>query len=146
MLLNRINKEYAEFISTNLDKYDIKIERKSNIYWESEIKGPPDTPYENTTFKLSIKFPESYPFTPPKIIFITKIYHPNIDHNGIICLDILKDNWAPVYSIIEVLKMIINLIKNPNPNDPLCPEAAKLYLTDRNEYNKRVLDMIKLYA
>ena len=62
----------------------------------------PDSPYAGGIFSLSIRFPQDYPFKPPKISFITQIYHPNINSNGSICsdhFDILKDQWSPALTI-----------------------------------------------
>ena len=61
--------------------------------------GPPDSPYSGGVFFLNITFPTDYPFKPPKVQFITKIYHPNINANGSICLDILRDQWSPALTI-----------------------------------------------
>ena len=72
-------------------------------HWQASIMGPPDSPYAGGVFFLSIHFPTDYPFKPPKISFTTKIYHPNINANGNICLDILKDQWSPALTISKVL-------------------------------------------
>lgn len=61
------------------------------------VKG--DSPYAGGVFFLSITFPTDYPFKPPKVSFTTKIYHPNINANGSICLDILRDQWSPALTI-----------------------------------------------
>ncbi|WFD20284.1 E2 ubiquitin-conjugating enzyme [Malassezia caprae] len=83
-----------------------------------------DSPYSGGVFFLSITFPTDYPFKPPKVSFSTKIYHPNINANGSICLDILRDQWSPALTIS----------KDPNPDDPLVPDIAHLYKTDRAAY------------
>ena len=99
-----------------------------NIFkWRGTITGPPNTPYENGIFLLDITFPEDYPFKPPKIIFTTKIYHININKNGEISLDILKDNWSPALTISKALMSIYSLLKDPNTDDPLLPHIAKMY-------------------
>jgi ubiquitin-conjugating enzyme E2 D/E len=61
--------------------------------------GPDDSPYSGGVFFLNINFPTDYPFKPPKVNFVTRIYHPNINQNGAICLDILKDQWSPALTI-----------------------------------------------
>ncbi|XP_026677883.1 ubiquitin-conjugating enzyme E2-17 kDa [Diaphorina citri] len=61
--------------------------------------GPPDSPYQGGVFFLTIHFPTDYPFKPPKVAFTTRIYHPNINSNGSICLDILRSQWSPALTI-----------------------------------------------
>lgn len=107
-----------------------------DIYrWQATIMGPSDSPYHGGVFYLEINFPQDYPYKPPKIRFITKIYHPNINSGGGICLDILKDQWSPALTISKVLLSICSLLTDPNPDDPLVPSIAELYINNREEYN-----------
>jgi ubiquitin-conjugating enzyme E2 D/E len=111
---------------------------EDNIYlWEAMIFGPEDSPYNGGIFKLRIQFPADYPFKPPSINFVTKIYHPNINSAGIICLDILKRQWSPALTVSKVLLSIVSLLTDPNPNDPLVPEIAQLYKTDKEAYEEK---------
>mmetsp|Transcript_71619 Transcript_71619/g.64294 ORF Transcript_71619/g.64294 Transcript_71619/m.64294 type:complete len:151 (-) Transcript_71619:33-485(-) len=100
-------------------------------HWKAMIIGPADSPYEGGIFFLNLKFGQDYPFKAPKVTFITKIYHCNINSKGGICLDILKDNWSPALTISKVLISISSLLTDPNINDPLVPEIAKLYKTNK---------------
>jgi len=110
--------------------------RGDNLYvWDAMIMGPTDSPFSGGMFKLEIHFPVNYPFKPPKVVFLTKIYHPNINSNGSICLDILKDQWSPALTINKVLLSICSLLTDPNPKDPLVPDIANQYEQKREEYD-----------
>ena len=90
--------------------------------------GPPDTPYAGGIFHLDIKIPETYPFNPPKMRFLTKIWHPNISSvTGAICLDILKDQWAAAMTIRTVLLSLQALLAAAEPDDPQDAVVAKQY-------------------
>uniref|UniRef100_A0A673IEP2 E2 ubiquitin-conjugating enzyme n=1 Tax=Sinocyclocheilus rhinocerous TaxID=307959 RepID=A0A673IEP2_9TELE len=69
------------------------------FHWQATIMGPNDSPYQGGVFFLTIHFPTDYPFKPPKVAFTTKIYHPNINSNGSICLDILRSQWSPALTV-----------------------------------------------
>jgi ubiquitin-protein ligase len=71
----------------------------TQFHWQATIMGPGDSPYSGGVFFLAIHFPTDYPFKPPKVNFTTRIYHPNINSNGSICLDILRDQWSPALTI-----------------------------------------------
>lgn len=72
---------------------------RRQFHWQATIMGPSDSPYSGGVFFLAIHFPTDYPFKPPKVNFTTRIYHPNINSNGSICLDILRDQWSPALTI-----------------------------------------------
>ena len=146
MALKRINKEYLEIIAENLENFTTGPINDDLFFWSALIIGPPETPYEKGVFKLDINFPEDYPFRPPKISFKNKIYHPNINSKGDICLDILKKEWSPALTISKVLLSICSLLSDPNPDDPLVPEIARVYKSNRKLYNKRARDWVIKYA
>lgn len=116
------------------------------LNWDATIIGAVGTPYEGGMFKLKMVFPNNYPFVPPVVKFQTRIFHPNIHENGEICLDILKYHWSPTYSIVHVLLSILSLLSDPNPDDPLNPEAAHLYKLNKNMYNQKVRSYVQSYA
>ena len=106
------------------------------FHWQATIMGPDDSPYSGGVFFLDIHFPADYPFKPPKVSFTTKIYHCNINSNGGICLDILKDQWSPALNITKVLLSICSLLDEPNPDDPLMPEIAQLFKSNKAEFTR----------
>uniref|UniRef100_A0A803YR20 Ubiquitin-conjugating enzyme E2 T n=1 Tax=Meleagris gallopavo TaxID=9103 RepID=A0A803YR20_MELGA len=103
----------------------------------AQIIGAAETPYEKGIFDLEVIVPERYPFEPPKIRFLTPIYHPNIDSAGRICLDVLKlppkGAWRPSLNISTLLTSIQLLMAEPNPDDPLMADISSEY-----KYNKQL--------
>lgn len=117
---------------------------KENIlYWEAVIFGPDDTNWEGGCFKLVLEFSEEYPTKPPSVKFLTNMYHPNIYSDGKICLDILTNQWSPIYDVLSVLTSIQSLLTDPNPNSPANAEAARLYTENIQEYYKRVKECVE---
>ncbi|RZB42288.1 SUMO-conjugating enzyme UBC9 isoform B [Glycine soja] len=78
------------------------------FHWPTTIMGPPDSPYARGVFLVTIHFPPDYPFKPTKVAFRTNVFHPNINSNGSICLDILKEQWSPALTISKVCFLIIS--------------------------------------
>ena len=122
------------------------IDEKDIYSWQAMIEGPDDSPYQGGIFFLKINFPKDYPFKAPKVNFTTKIYHPNINSNGAIWLDILKDQWSPALTISKVLLSISSLLTDPNPDDPLVPEIASIYKEDKALFETNATEWTRLYA
>ncbi|KAJ4975685.1 hypothetical protein NE237_000791 [Protea cynaroides] len=116
------------------------------FHWQATIMGPADSPFAGGVFLVTIHFPPDYPFKPPKVAFRTKVFHPNINSNGSICLDILKEQWSPALTISKVLLSICSLLTDPNPDDPLVPEIAHMYKTDRAKYETTARAWTQKYA
>ena len=111
------------------------------------LEGPPQTPYQNGIFLFSIIFPEDYPFKPPKFIFKTKIFHPNISEDGKVSIDILQAQWSPILSHFNsIILSVQSILNQPNPNDFLNKEAAKLFIENKEKYEETVIEYTKKYA
>ncbi|KRW99090.1 Ubiquitin-conjugating enzyme/RWD-like protein [Pseudocohnilembus persalinus] len=148
MASKRIAKELKEFMNNPPEGFSGGPAEgsKDNFSWKAIIKGPSGSPYEGGNFGVNIHFPTDYPFKPPKINFTTKIYHPNINSNGSICLDILQNEWSPALTIAKVLLSISSLLTDPNPDDPLVPEIARLYKQDKVKYEVQAKEWTKKFA
>lgn len=70
------------------------------------LSRPHDTPFEDGTFKLTIRFTEEYPNKAPAVRFVSKMFHPNVYADGGICLDILQNRWSPTYDVSAILTSI----------------------------------------
>ena len=114
----RIQKEYQN-LTTQDNQDDIKVQLVNQDYrrWKAYIKGPDNSCYENGVFEIDIVIPPDYPYKPPKMQFSTKIWHPNVSsQTGMICLDILKDEWSPALSIRTSLLSIQALMCSAEPS------------------------------
>jgi ubiquitin-conjugating enzyme E2 D/E len=146
MATTRINKELKILQNEANENVSAGPSGDNLFEWDGMIIGPTKTPYEGGMFRLKIYFPVDYPFKSPKVIFTTKIYHPNINSGGIICLDILKTQWSPALTISKVLLSICSLLNDPNPNDPLEPTIAKQYVEDKAKYEEVARQWTLKYA
>ena len=124
------------------------IDENDLTKWKGRVEGAKGTPFEGGYFHFKINIPENYPFEPPEVKMITKVYHPNINStSGKICVNILKKEvWAPTNSIQSVLLSLQGLLTKPNPDSPLVGEINKVYLEDIDKYNETVREWVKLYA
>ncbi|CAE6423634.1 unnamed protein product [Rhizoctonia solani] len=146
MALKRINKELLDLGRDPPSSCSAGPSGDNMFNWTATIMGPGDSPYAGGVFFLTIQFPTDYPFKPPKVSFTTKIYHPNINANGSICLDILRDQWSPALTISKVLLSICSMLTDPNPDDPLVPDIAHLYKTNRAGYEATAREWTRKHA
>ncbi|VDO00022.1 unnamed protein product [Rodentolepis nana] len=146
--LEKLNQDSKTNCSASLVNGDIK-------HWQGIIIGPDGTPYEGGVFRLNIRFPSNYPFEPPQITFKTKIYHPNINSKGHICLDILKDQWSPSLTMSSgnkliqrqlLLLSISSILNDPNLDNPLMTEIARMYKLNREKYVEIARNWTQKYA
>eukprot|EP01084_Bolivina_argentea_P132148 233187_1 len=124
----------------------IAVHEENYRYFDVVLDGPPDTPYEGGVFKLEMFLGLKYPMQPPKCRFLTRIYHPNVDAVGRICLDILKQNWTPALNLPKVCLSIQSLLQEPNPDDPLDNKVAEVWKSNLKLAHKNAKQWTKIYA
>ncbi|KAN0131505.1 Ubiquitin-conjugating enzyme/RWD-like protein [Lactarius tabidus] len=145
--LRRVNKEIADCKNDTSSNINIDLIDNSPFHLRGSFDGPQDTPYDGGHFEVDIIIPDSYPFQPVKMKFITKVYHPNVSSaSGAICLDILKDAWSPVLTLKSTLISLQSLLCSPEPNDPQDAEVAKHYMTSRTSFEDTARYWTHVYA
>jgi len=145
-LSRRIIKETQRLVTEPVPGITALPDEHNGRYFHVTISGPKDSPFESGKFNLELFLPEEYPMTAPKVRFMTKLYHPNIDKLGRICLDILKDKWSPALQIRTVLLSIQALLSAPNPDDPLANDVAEKWKTDEEQAIETARAWTRLYA
>lgn len=132
----RIRKELQDFENDSaLSGVNVKLVGEKFNHLTGTIVGPTESPYEGGLFRVEIHIPTSYPFEPPKIHFTTKVWHPNISsQTGVICLDILKDQWSPALTLKTALISIQALLTAAEPDDPQDGVVAEQYKSNYDEF------------
>lgn len=123
------------------DKGISAFPESDNLFkWVGTISGAAETVYSGQRYKLSLEFPNSYPYSAPVVKFLTPCFHPNVDMNvGAICLDILKDKWSALYDVRTILLSIQSLLAEPNVDSPLNASASELW-ANQIEYRRYLED------
>ncbi|KAI7993033.1 Ubiquitin-conjugating enzyme E2 19 [Camellia lanceoleosa] len=141
-VLKRLQSELMALMMSGDSGISAFPEEESIFCWKGTITGSKDTVFEGTEYKLSLSFPNDYPFKPPKVKFETACFHPNVDVYGNICLDILQDKWSSAYDVRTILLSIQSLLGEPNTSSPLNTQAASLW-SNQEEYRKMVEKLYK---
>ncbi|KAH8741046.1 hypothetical protein FG386_001598 [Cryptosporidium ryanae] len=124
---SRLLIEVRDSLKNKDDDIELSPSQNNVLYWIAEIKGPKETPYEGGIYKLNITIPIQYPLIPPTPIFETPIFHPNINFNtGEICIDVIKNNWSPAWTLNSLCRAILSILSDPNPNSPLNCDAGNI--------------------
>ncbi|KAI9826630.1 MAG: Ubiquitin-conjugating enzyme E2 8 [Thelocarpon impressellum] len=112
------------------------------------FKGPEETPFQGGLWKVHVELPDQYPYKSPSIGFVNRIFHPNIDElSGSVCLDVINQTWSPMFDMINIFEVFLpQLLRYPNPTDPLNGEAAALLMREPKGYEAKVKDYVSKYA
>ncbi|KAF8258764.1 ubiquitin-conjugating enzyme/RWD-like protein [Lactarius quietus] len=157
-----LRRQLTELTKRPVEGFSAGLVDENNLYeWEVMIIGPTDTLYEGGFFKARLTFPPEFPLLPPKMRFITPMWHPNIYSDGGVCISILHapgddqygyedagERWMPVHTVESILLSVISLLSSEKPNldSPANVDAAKEIRTDFAAYKKKVRRLVRRSA
>ncbi|KAH1498988.1 hypothetical protein KXV92_006495 [Aspergillus fumigatus] len=144
----RIAKEIADIRADTHSQITAEpVEDDDVTHLRGTFPGPPGTPYEGGTYEVDIKIPNDYPFRPPVMKFVTKVWHPNVSsQTGAICLDTLSSAWSPVLTIKSALLSLQSLLSTPEPKDPQDAEVATMLLRRPKEFERVAREWAVIHA
>jgi len=157
-----LRRQLAELKKNPVDGFSAGLVDDNNLLeWDIMIIGPPDTLYEGGFFKARLSFPQEYPLLPPKMKFISEMWHPNIYENGEVCISILhapgedqwgyedaSERWLPIHTVETILMSVISLLSQdpPSLDSPANVDAARQVRTDLTNYRKKVRRLVRKSA
>ncbi|XP_030374689.1 ubiquitin-conjugating enzyme E2 H [Scaptodrosophila lebanonensis] len=139
-LVRDVNRLIASGYQTTVDddmaSFDVRFE------------GPMGTAYEGGVWTVNVAMPQEYPLKPPRLRFLTKIWHPNIESTtGLVCMNVFKEAWSTTYDLMNIFDTFLpQLLRNPNPLDPLNHEAAAILKRSEQEFKENVTMYKRMYA
>ncbi|XP_023322473.1 ubiquitin-conjugating enzyme E2 R2 [Eurytemora carolleeae] len=133
--------EYKSLQEEPVEGFRVKLLNDDDLFvWEVALFGPPDTLYQGGYFKAHLKFPTDYPYNPPSVRFLSKVWHPNVYENGDLCISILHppvddpqsgelacERWNPTQNVRTVLLSVVSLLNEPNTFSPANVDASVMY-------------------
>ncbi|WVQ69273.1 uncharacterized protein L199_007490 [Kwoniella botswanensis] len=131
-----------------MSDYQVTLVNNKMSEFTVKFHGPAETPFAKGVWKIHVELPEAFPYKSPSIGFMNKIFHPNIDElSGSVCLDVINQTWSPMFELINIFEIFLpQLLRYPNPADPLNGEAAALLMRDPKAYAKKVESYVERYA
>ncbi|CAH7673629.1 ubiquitin-conjugating enzyme/RWD-like protein [Phakopsora pachyrhizi] len=131
-----------------MSDYEVTLVNDSMQEFYVRFYGPSETPFANGVWKIHVELPDQYPYKSPSIGFMNKIFHPNIDElSGSVCLDVINQTWSPMFDLINIFEVFLpQLLRYPNPSDPLNGEAAALLMREPKTYDAKVKEYVQRYA
>jgi ubiquitin-protein ligase len=144
--LTRVQRDLQLLSEVGSAPYSATASDDNLFSWEVMVSGPENSPYHGGIFMLEFNFPPTYPFSPPKVKFLTKIYHCNVNNKGEICLEILKEGWSPLLNAAKILDEIYSLLSCANAEHPLEAEIGQIYRENRDDHDRIAREWTERYA
>eukprot|EP00440_Ansanella_granifera_P061911 gb/GFBE01067125.1/.p1 GENE.gb/GFBE01067125.1/~~gb/GFBE01067125.1/.p1 ORF type:complete len:202 (+),score=63.82 gb/GFBE01067125.1/:1-606(+) len=146
-VLNLVLRQLGALSQEKLDGIHFLQNAEDPLDVQAIIEGPAQTPYEGGAYRLKIVIGADFPASPPRAVFLTKIFHPNISPTGDVCVNTLKRDWDPSnWSLGHILQVIRCLLIVPFPESALNEEAGRLFMESYNEYYSHAAMINKIHA
>ena len=127
------------------------------FHWEVMLVGPPDTLFEGGFFRAKLEFPNNFPSMPPKMTFLSEMWHPNVYPNGVVCISILHppgedlmnaqesadERWRPILGVEAILVSVISMLSDPNDESPANLDAAVQWRNDPDAFKKKCRRIVR---
>ncbi|XP_078486820.1 putative ubiquitin-conjugating enzyme E2 7 [Ciona intestinalis] len=133
------------------------VDDENLFLWEVIVIGPVDTVYDGGFFKAHLSFPQEYPQQPPKLKFVSEMWHPNVGKDGLVCISILhepgedkfgyerpEERWLPIHTVESIMMSVISMLCDPNAGSPANVDAAKQYRENFPAFKKEVARLVRL--
>lgn len=150
----RLQKELKELNKNPVDGFKVELVDDTNLFeWQVYIQGPPGTDYEGGIFKCIMNFPDEYPNSPPKMKFVSDMWHPNVYPDGGVCISILhvpdpmnqqereEETWRPIQTVESILVSVCSMLSDPNFSSPANVDASVELRKKPVEYKKRIIKL-----
>ncbi len=148
--MKRVMKEFRAIMTASSNDYNVWVAAEDAAVWKVALKGPAGSPFDQGVWMLLVEYPANFPFQPPKVRFLTPVFHPNVNVSGGICLNLLRDSWSPAISMAHVFNAIRELLANPDPDNALEAVKAEILLADRrhgtHEFDRRAREHTAQFA
>lgn len=146
-VLRQVSRELCELVRKPPEGIKVFPNERDVTDIEASLEGPQGTPYAGGLFKLRLVLPKDFPASPPRSLFLTKIFHPNVaTPSGEICVNTLKKDWRPDLGLERILLTIKCLLIVPNPESALNEEAGRMLLERYDDYCRRARMMTEIHA
>jgi len=140
--LIRIQKDFSELKVENGISMTFPNGKEDLMLFEVTV-APDEGMYHGGKYVFKFTIPNSYPHEAPKVLCETRVFHPNIDMEGHVCLNILREDWKPVLTIQSIIMGLQYIMLEPNVDDPLNKEAAKAMADNRDRFAQQVKETLK---
>jgi len=149
--------QYRSILADPVEGFTVELEDDASLYeWKVYLEGPKETCYESGVFQLRLSFPKDYPMSPPVLRFVSDFWHPNVYHDGKVCMSILhppgedamsgelaEERWLPTQSVTTIVLSLMSLLNDPNCSSPANVDASVEWRKHRESYINKCKKLVE---